>query len=299
MLKSDIIFSNPKKALASEIKGSLTLKNNEGPEKKAFQRLESLYSPKNSSARFNAEAREFDSLRGTNENAVVSEKQIAFTKNLGLIAERAHEQGATKNDSYLIAGLALNTTAFSHSFTNDEKYEIAVSTLMQSIERGVFDFGKMEEILPLKSDEANAVREPLTIRDGLRNISRSGSSHNTANKNTPGTNNNSSADKKIGIDEKEFGKLLTRAINDGATAQEAKFFASLMLDNFPQIPKDQKERRAPVMSTLMIAHNNNIKDYAKLKEIFVLKYAEANAESKLRGIRRGIDDVLFSRPSKT
>ena len=305
LLDSDIIFSNPKKALASQITGFLTTINNEGPEKTAFQHLERLYSQKNSSARFTAAAREFDYLRSTNANATVSANQITDTYKLGAFAERAHKAGATKDQAYFIAKLALDPKAFPGSLDENKKYDIAVSTFFHAYERGIRDFEKVEKILPLKTEEALAVRKLQDIRADLRKTSRPDSSNNTANKNSARPENNTSINQKIKVDEKTWAQWFNRAVKDGADANYANAIARLTLDYIPNLPTDREERYEFAKTTLSFIYLDKLikqeksNSLGKLKEIYVLKYAEASAESELWKIRKDIHDVLVSKKPTT
>ena len=283
LLQSDVIFSNPKKAVAFQITGLLLKTENESTITTAFQRLEKVYDDKSSSAKFNAEAKEFDDLRGTDENAVVSEKQITDTEKLGSLAERAHKGGASKDHAYFIAKLALDPTVFNNSEDDNTRYNIAVSTYVYAVDRGILDFGKMKEILPLKKEEADAEGKLQGIRHKLKNIKIRDA--------VPKAEKNNFAVKKNNIPEinPEIQKLIKEARGAGVPWQFYESYVNLMRSELQDIPMDLKKRA--VMNTLLIADMNGITSYGKIKEIFVLKCAEAKAEGELAEIRKKIQNI--------
>ncbi len=251
----------------------------------AFQRLNKVYDEKNSSAKLNAEAKEFDYLRGNGANTIVSEKQITDTEKLGLLAERAHKDGASKDHAYVIAKLVLDSTIFTDSDNDNRRYNIAVSAFVYAVDRGIYNFEKMKEILPLKKEEADAEGKLQNIRSDLKEIKKLDTSMDAAMK--IGLN---LGDKNSKLNANAV-QLMSETINKGVSVEHAGSYAFLMLDKIVGLPENMRKRKVPVIKTLMIAEMNGIKNYDKMREIFVLKYAEASTERKLAEIREKIHDI--------
>ena len=66
-------------------------------------------------------------------------------------------------------------------------------------------------------------------------------------------------------------------------------YANLMRSELQDIPMDLKKRA--VMNTLWIAEMHGITSHDKMKEIFDLKCAEAQAEGELAEIRKKIQNT--------
>ena len=286
VIGSDTIFSNPKKAIATQISTILSPSPDDNNTiTTAFQRLGTIYDHKNSSANFISTAMEYDALRGTDENAVISEEQIAYTTKLGSVAERAHKDGAYKDHAYVIAKLALDPTIFTDSDDDNRRYNIAASAFFYAVDRGIYNFEKMKKILPLKKEEADAVGKLQNIRSDLKKIKKQDPPKDAAMKIranlgdiNPALNTN-------------MDQLRREARNKGFSAVHARFYAALMLDKIENLPENMEERKVPVIRTLMIAEMNGIKSYRKMQEVFVLKYAEASAERELAEIREKIHAI--------
>ena len=236
----DTIFSNPKKAITTQITRILfSSPDDNNTITTALQRLGTIYGHKNSSATFISTAMEYDALRGTVENAVISEEQIAYTTKLGSVAERAHKDGAYKDHAYVIAKLALDPRVFTESDSENSRYSIAVSTYLYAIYNGIFEFEKLQQILPLQKAEYAAKRELQAINGDLRNVNaRDNSTKIEVRK--PADMGNSDASNIVDHGLRAWN-YFNRATAEGVPSKYAQIVANLTTTPFNDISIDPEK----------------------------------------------------------